>query len=76
MLERTPKNLLDNKVIKPVNLKGNQPWKFFGRTDAEVEAPILSSHLIWRGDSLEKHPEAGKDRRQKEKGATEDKLVG
>ena len=27
--------------IKPVHLKGNQPWIFTGRTDAEPEAPIL-----------------------------------
>ena len=27
--------------IKPVNLQGNQPWIFIGRTDAEAEAPIL-----------------------------------
>ena len=27
--------------IKPVNPKVNQPWIFIGRTDAEVEAPIL-----------------------------------
>ena len=27
--------------IKPVNLKGNQPRMFIGRTDAETEAPIL-----------------------------------
>ena len=32
---------LDCKEIKPVNPKGNQPWIFIGRTDAEVEAPIL-----------------------------------
>ena len=25
----------------PVNPKGNQPWIFTGRTDVEVEAPIL-----------------------------------
>ena len=31
----------------------NQPWLFKGRTDAEVEAPILG-HLIRRADSLEK----------------------
>ena len=30
---------LDCKVIKPVNSKGNQPWLFIWRTDAE--APIL-----------------------------------
>ena len=32
--------------IKPVSPKGNQPWMFTGRTDAEVEAPIL-----WSPDS-------------------------
>ena len=31
----------DSKEIKPVNSKGNQPWIFIGRTDAEAEAPIL-----------------------------------
>ena len=31
----------DCKEIKPVNPKGNQPWIFFGRTDAETEAPVL-----------------------------------
>ena len=37
----TLSSLLDCKQIKPVNPKGNQPWIFIGRTDAEVEAPIL-----------------------------------
>ena len=32
---------LDCKEIKPVNSKGNQSWIFIGRTDTEVEAPIL-----------------------------------
>ena len=31
----------DYKEIKPVHPKGNQPWIFIGRTDAEAEAPIL-----------------------------------
>ena len=31
---------LDCKM-KPVNPKGNQPWIFIGRTDAEAKAPIL-----------------------------------
>ena len=35
---------LDSKEIKPVNPKGNQPWIFIGRTEAEAEAPILWSH--------------------------------
>ena len=33
-------------------------------------------HLMWRTDSLEKDPDAGKDRRQKEKGMTENGMVG
>ena len=39
MLEKTLESSLDSKVIKPVNPKGNQPWIFNRRTDAE--APIL-----------------------------------
>ena len=41
---------LDCKEIKPINPKGNQPWIFIWRTDAE--APC--GHLMWRADSLEK----------------------
>ena len=41
VLEKTADSLLDSKEIKPVNPKGNQPWIFIGRTDAEVVAPIL-----------------------------------
>ena len=47
------------KEIKPVNPKGNQPWIFVGRTDAEAEAPIL-----WPSDAkswlTEKDPMVGK----------------
>ena len=32
---------LDNKEIKPVDPKGNQPWILTGRNDADTEAPIL-----------------------------------
>ena len=39
--KKTPESPLDCKEIKPVNPKGNQPWIFIGRTDAEAEAPIL-----------------------------------
>ena len=39
VLEKTPESPLGSKEIKPVNPKGNQPWLFIGRTDAEV--PIL-----------------------------------
>ena len=32
---------LNSKEIKPVNLKGNQPCIFIGRTDVVAEVPIL-----------------------------------
>ena len=41
LLEKTVESPLDFKEIKPVNPKGNQSWIFIGRTDAEVETPIL-----------------------------------
>ena len=41
VLEKTLESPLDSKEIKPVNLIGNQPWIFIGRTDTEAEAPIL-----------------------------------
>ena len=39
VLEKTLESPLDYEEIKPVNPKGNQPWIFTGRTDAE--GPIL-----------------------------------
>ena len=41
VLEKTLESPLDSKEIKPVNTKGNKPWKFIGRIDAGAEAPIL-----------------------------------
>ena len=41
VLEKTLKNPLDCKEIQPVNPKGDQSWVFIGRTDGEVETPIL-----------------------------------
>ena len=41
VLEKTLESPLDSKEIKPVDLKGNQPWIFIGKTNAEAEAPIL-----------------------------------
>ena len=75
VLEKTLESPLDSKEIKPVNPKGNQPWIFIGRTDADAEALILwlpdvKSWLIW------KDPDAGKHWRQEEKRATEDEMVG
>ena len=54
VLVKTLESPLDSREIKAVNPKGNQPWKFTGRTDAEAEAPILG-HLMRRANfSLEK----------------------
>ena len=41
MLEKTLESPLDCKEIQPVHSEGDQPWVFFGRTDAEAETPIL-----------------------------------
>ena len=74
-LEKTLESSLDSKEIKPVNPKGNQPWIFVGRTDAEAEAPIL-----WPPDVkswlTRKDPDAGKEWGQEEKGTTEDEMAG
>ena len=75
VLEKILESPLDCKEITPVNPKGNQPWIFIERNDAEAEAPILwppdvKSRLIGKG------PDAGKDWRQEEKGIREYELVG
>ena len=74
MLEKTLESPLDSKEIKPIDSKRNQPWIFTARTDAEAEAPILwpQGAKSWLTG---KDPEAGKDWRQKEKGAPEDEMV-
>ena len=41
MLDKTLDSPLNSKEIKPVSPKGNQPWIFIGKTDAEAKAPIL-----------------------------------
>ena len=41
MLEKILESQLDHKEIKRVRLKGNQPWIFIWRTDAEAEVSIL-----------------------------------
>ena len=39
--EKTLESPLDCKEIQPVHSEGDQPWDFFGRNDAEAEAPVL-----------------------------------
>ena len=75
VLEKTFESHLDNKDIKLVIPKGNQPWIFIGRTDTEAEAPIF-----WPPDEksqlLGQNSCDRKDWRQKEKRVTEDEMVG
>ena len=75
VLEKTLDCPLESKEIKPVNPKGNQPWIFTERKDAEAETPIL-----WPPDSKSlffgKDPDAGKDWWQKEMGTTGGEMVG
>ena len=66
---------LDCKENKPVNPKGNQP-------EYSLEGLLLKlklqyfGHLMWRADSLEKDPDAGKDWEQEEKGMTVTEMIG
>ena len=61
-------------TTKPVNLKGDQPWIFPGRTDAEAEAPVF-----WSSDAhswlIGKVPDAGKDWGLKKR-ESEDEMAG
>ena len=66
---------LDCKEIKSVNPKGNQSWIFIGKTAAEAKTPILWP-LDVKSQLTKKDSDAGKDRRQEEKGTTEDETVG
>ena len=59
-VEKMLESPLDCKEIQPVHPRGDQPWVFIGRTDAEAETPIL-----WPPDVkswfIGKDPDAGKD---------------
>ena len=74
VLEKTLESPMDSRAINPVTPKENQPWIFIGRTDAEVEAPVLWPPDI-KSQFIRKDPDAGKGWRQ-QKGKTEDKMVG
>ena len=75
VLEKTLESGLDSREFKPVNPKGNQPWIFIGRIDAEAETLIFcpphEKSLLVRKD-----PNADKDWSQEEKGMTEDEMTG
>ena len=75
MLEKTLESPLDCKEIQPVHRKGDQSWVFIGRTDADAETPILWPP-VENNWLIGKDPDAGKDWRWEEKGATEDEMDG
>ena len=54
--------------------KGNQPWIFTGRMDAEAELPILQSPDM-KSQLTGKDPDAGKDWGREEKRAKEVEIV-
>ena len=65
VLEKTFENPVDNKEIKSVNPKGNQPWIFWKDwMDFQLEVLVLKlqyfGHLMQRTDSLEKALMLGK----------------
>ena len=73
VLDKALESSLDFKEIKPINPKGNQPWIFITRTDAEAEAPTL-----WPPDAnsqfIRKDPAAGEDWGQEKKTVAEDEM--
>ena len=73
VLEKTLESPLDCKEIQPVNAKGNQPWIFIGRTDAEAPIfwpPGAKSRLFG------KETDPGKDWGPQGEGVIEDEMVG
>ena len=75
VLEKTLGNPLDCKEIQPVHSEGDQPWCFFGRTDAKAETPVLCPPHA-KSWLIGKDPDAGWNWGQEEKGMTEDEMAG
>ena len=75
VLEKTLESPLDCKQIQPVHSEGDQPWDFFGRTDAKAETLILWPPHV-KSQLIGKDSDAGRDWGQEEKGMTKDEMVG
>ena len=73
VLEKTLESPLDCKKNKPVNPKGNQPWIFSGKTDAEAEIPVVEPPDS-KSQLIGKDPDAEKEM-QKEKEVAENEMV-
>ena len=75
VLKKTLESPLDCEEIQPVHSKGDQPWVFFGRTDAKAEAPVLWPPHV-KSCLIGKDSDAGRDWGKAEKGTTEDEMAG
>ena len=75
MLEKTLESPLDYKEIQPVHSKGDQPWVFFGRTDAKAETPVFWPPHV-KSRLIGKDSDAGRDWGQEKKGTTKDEMAG
>ena len=73
VLEKTLENLLDSKAIKPANSKINPEYSLEGLM-LKLKLQYFG-HLLQTSQLVGKDPDAGKDWRQKEKGAAEDEMV-
>ena len=75
MLNKTLESPLDCKEIQPVHAKGNKSWIFIGKTDAEVEPPILwppdGKNWLIRKDLMQ-----GKIKGRRQRGRQKMKLLG
>ena len=71
VLEKILENPFDCKDIKPVYTKGDQPWIFTGRTDAELQILATNAKSLLIG----KDSDARKDWGQKEKGVRENEMA-
>ena len=74
VLEKTLECPLDCKEIQPVHYEGDQSWVFFGRNDAEAEAPVLWPPHV-KNRLIGKDSDAGRGWGQEEKGTTEDEMA-
>ena len=74
VLEKILESPLDNKEIKPVNPKGNQPWIFIGRTGAEAEVQMLWPPDV-KSQFIGKNFDAGKDWGKEKKGVQRTKWL-
>ena len=75
VLEKTLESPLDCKEIQPVHSEGDQPWDFFGRSDAKAGTPVLCPPHA-KSWLIGKDSDAGRDWGQEEKGTTKDEMAG